>query len=432
MRKNYFAKLVKYIKDVYHIERGLNQLTDGRVDPTYSTAQVITPLLFGFLLRIKSMNELNCMLKEGEFRKLFNRGTKLPLVDTMRDTVKVIDRIGLHNILKSTIKKAIENKVFKNGTIDGYTVVAIDGTKFFGSYVKCCSQCLSTIIKGETHYYHSGAVMSTIGDGPKLVLDFEMYSPKIDSSKKDEGEINVAKRLMTRALETHKSFVDVVVYDALVCNSSWFNHCIDGEVDTIVRMKNNNNKSLRKVKSLANKSEPVAVWEQDKAKIDVSEKNFTMSGVERPLRFVKFAIKYPNKKRTQIMIVTTCMDLSLETIFKMIKARWNIENCIFNYLKQEAGLGHCFVHGGNAVEAILYLIFIAANLFQLFKARRIKNQVPIQRELVRLVDLKNLTTRRKGKRSAMDDQSWPSALTLHGKFWRGNHVSRRSKHRFVV
>jgi hypothetical protein len=38
MRKNYFAKLVKYMKNVYHIERGLNKLSDGRVNPTYSGA----------------------------------------------------------------------------------------------------------------------------------------------------------------------------------------------------------------------------------------------------------------------------------------------------------------------------------------------------------------------------------------------------------
>jgi hypothetical protein len=44
-----------------------------------------------------------------------------------------------------------------------------------------------------------------------------------------------------------------------------------------------------------------------------------------------------------------------------------IENGIFNTLKNEASLGHCFVHCGNAVEAILYCIFIASNLFQLFK-----------------------------------------------------------------
>ena len=32
----------------------------------------------------------------------------------------------------------------------------------------------------------------------------------------------------------HK-FIDVVVYDALVCNSSWFNHCIHCEVAKQVR-----------------------------------------------------------------------------------------------------------------------------------------------------------------------------------------------------
>jgi len=62
MRKNYFAKLVRYMKNVYHIERGLNKLSDGRVNPTYSTGQVILPVLFGFLLRIKSFNELNFMI----------------------------------------------------------------------------------------------------------------------------------------------------------------------------------------------------------------------------------------------------------------------------------------------------------------------------------------------------------------------------------
>lgn len=91
MRKNYFSKLVKYIKNVYHIELSLNKLSDGRVSPTYSTGQVILPVLFGFLLRIQSFNELNLMIKNNEFSKLVPRGTKLPQVDAIRDTLKVID-----------------------------------------------------------------------------------------------------------------------------------------------------------------------------------------------------------------------------------------------------------------------------------------------------------------------------------------------------
>ena len=98
MRRNYFVKLVRYIKNVYHIENGLNKLSDGRFNLTYSTGQVILPVLFGFLLRIKSFNELNLMIKNHEFSKLFPRGTKLPQVDAIRDTLKVIDTYALKQI----------------------------------------------------------------------------------------------------------------------------------------------------------------------------------------------------------------------------------------------------------------------------------------------------------------------------------------------
>ena len=184
MRKNYFSKLVKYIKNVYHIERGLNKLSDGRINPTYSTGQVILPVLFGFLLRIKSFNELNLMIKNNEFSKLVPRGTKLPQVDAIRDTLKVMDINRLKQINDHIVKKAVENKIFENGTIDGYTVVAIDGTKFFGSNKKSCSECLKTNNGKKTHCFHSGVVMSTVGSGPKLVIGFEMYMPGQDCFKR--------------------------------------------------------------------------------------------------------------------------------------------------------------------------------------------------------------------------------------------------------
>ncbi|WP_242975801.1 hypothetical protein [Desulfosporosinus sp. FKB] len=111
MRKNYFVKLVNYMKNVYQIDHGMNKLTDGRVNPTYSTGQVILPVLFGFLLRIKSFNELNFMIKNNEFSKLFHRGTKLPQIDAIRDTLKVIDINRLNQINYHIVKKSVENKV---------------------------------------------------------------------------------------------------------------------------------------------------------------------------------------------------------------------------------------------------------------------------------------------------------------------------------
>jgi hypothetical protein len=79
------------------------------------------------------------------------------------------------------------------------------------------------------------------------------------------------------------------------------------------------------------------------------------------------------------------MTISTKTIYKIMKARWDLENRVFNNLKNNANLNHCFAHGGNSVEAVLYFMFIASNLFQLFKVWRLKNHVTVQRELVRLL-----------------------------------------------
>jgi len=144
---------------------------------------------------------------------------------------------------------------------------------------------------------------------------------------------------------------------------------------------------LRFAKKAANKTETVEIWEDEQGfeKVQVYQSTFTMDNVEQPLRFVKFAIKHRNKLRTQIMIVITCMDMTLKTLFKIIRARWDIENSIFNNLKRECGLEHSFVHGGNAVEAVLYLIFIASNIMQLFLVKRLRNHFTTQREIVRLL-----------------------------------------------
>ena len=42
MRKNYFAKLMNYMKNVYNIDRLFNRLEDARVNPKFKTGQAST------------------------------------------------------------------------------------------------------------------------------------------------------------------------------------------------------------------------------------------------------------------------------------------------------------------------------------------------------------------------------------------------------
>ncbi len=173
--------------------------------------------------------------------------------------------------------------------------------EFFGSNKKFCTEFLSN----NKHYFHSGAVMSIIGDAPKLTIGFELYRSGVDSTSKDEGELNVAKRLLSDVSVNYKRFIDVVVYDALAFNSLWINHCQDLGVDVIVRAKENNITSLKQIKKKTNKQEPIAIWNNEKGfeSVKIYESKFLMDNVKQPLRFVKFAMKYPDGKRSQIMII---------------------------------------------------------------------------------------------------------------------------------
>ena len=103
--ENYFVKLLRYMKNVYHIDHGLSRLTDRRVSPKYKTPQVILITLLALQLRIKSVNELKYLLKENAFKSIFSPSTPLPQIDTIIDTLKSVDVTGLKSIQKALVQK---------------------------------------------------------------------------------------------------------------------------------------------------------------------------------------------------------------------------------------------------------------------------------------------------------------------------------------
>ena len=227
--------------------------------------------------------------------------------------------------------------------------------------------------------------MSLICENANLVIDYEMAQRKNHDNETSQSEIKTSKNLMNRVVSEHSGLIDVLAYDALALNAPFISECINLNIDAVIRVKKSYILSVKNVKRLTNKKDSSGKWNDDDYQIKATESIFHMSGVEQPLRYIKFAKKHRNGDRSQILIVTTAMDMTVKTLYKIMKARWNIENRVFNNLKNNANLNHYFVHGGNAVEAVLYLMFIALDLLQLFKVRRLKNHIPIQKKLVRLL-----------------------------------------------
>lgn len=325
------------------------------------------------------------MIKTGEFNCMSSSADRTPKIDAIRNSLKSVSLVSLRKMNQIIVKKAVRNKVLDEGTIDGYTVAAIDGTNLFNNQKLHCDDCILKRSKGKEYYSHSLSVMSLIGESTSLVLDFEMNKHKNEANDTGEGELTTARKLLNRVVSAHNGLIDVIAYDALVCNSPFINECRKLNIETVIRVKKSKVLSIKKVKKETNRKSHTFEWQDENQQIKAYESLFYMDGVDQPLRYIKFEKKNENGDRTQVLIMTTSMTISTKIIYRIMKARWDIENRVFNNLKNNANLNHCFVHGGNAVEAILYLIFIANNLFQLFKLRRLKNHVSNQIELVRLL-----------------------------------------------
>lgn len=238
MSKSYLKQLLTYINKVYDIGEKINTLKDKRVKSEVEISTITFIVLFGFMLQIRSFNRLNHWLQKNKFKKVLPKKTKMPFIDAVRRCLSDFDLDGLKNIHNDVIKTTIKNKVFRNGTIDGLKVVAIDGVELFESTKKRCNRCLSRVHKnGVTHYFHRSVVCATVGSDPHIILGQEMLEPKKDSSDKDEGEITGGKRLIKKLYQQYHHFADIIVADALYCKSTWIKQVLSIGMDAVVRVK---------------------------------------------------------------------------------------------------------------------------------------------------------------------------------------------------
>jgi hypothetical protein len=111
----------------------------------------------------------------------------------------------------------------------------------------------------------------------------------------------------------------------------------------------------------------VAVWDED---------YFEMAGAKANIRFLKFVETWTTSKgkvasREMWCITTLPKSIDAQTVWMIMRKRWDIENNGFRMLKTYFHADHCYVHGKGADEKILLLIIIAFNLMELFLFRRL-------------------------------------------------------------
>jgi predicted transposase YbfD/YdcC len=381
MNKSYLKQMLSYFSNVYHLGEKIKSLKDGRIDPQIKTSTISFIVLFAFICRLRSFNRLEHWLEKGRFKKLFPKKTRLPHIDAVRRSLSNFNIDSLDNMHDHIVKTIFKNKVFRNGTIDGIKVAAIDGVEIFESTKKSCEKCLTRVDKqGITNYFHRAVVCATIGLDPHIVLGYEMLEPKNDGSDKDEGEITGGKRLIRKLYGKFHHFADIIVADALYCKAPWLKEVLSIGMDAVVRVKDERLHIVKDALGLfqsrqANKQWVVNTGSTNKIIVSAwDDDGFEMTDME--VRFVRFVEEIyegnVKKESKEVWIVTTNKNICAETLWKIIHKRWDIENNVFHQLKTECHLDHCYLHSPTGIDAIVGFMMIAFNLTQLYFFRNIR------------------------------------------------------------
>lgn len=134
---------------VYHINEKINSLERKKIKRFKIKASTVAKLLLvGMLTRERSINQI--MEKthiRKKYNKIFSKNEIIPKMHGFRDGIKQLKSEQLKNINRDLIKKSKENKIYRNGTIDGLVVVGLDGVETFGSYNKDWDNSYKTKLK---------------------------------------------------------------------------------------------------------------------------------------------------------------------------------------------------------------------------------------------------------------------------------------------
>ena len=256
--------------------------------------------------------------------------------------------------------------------IDGKYLISMDGSEYFSSEKIHCPGCLVTESRKGKRRYHHQILQSVIVHPDKrqvLPLAPEQISNR-DGRKKQDCEINAAKRCIRKIRKTHPKLEIIITADGLYSKQPFIDELKAARMSFILTAKPDDHKVLFQwVTELTQLGEGGRLQLTDKKGrrhcyqwINQVPLNGTKDADE--VNFFKYQlvsaedkVTYQNSWVTDIVIDES----NVVDLVKGARARWKIENETFNTLKNQGyHLEHNFGHGQNNLSFIFFMLNLLA------------------------------------------------------------------------
>jgi hypothetical protein len=376
--------LLHYVTRRLRLRRYLKDPGDGRQQPQIPAQALLWALLMGQILRQSSFHAVEALVRSSARRTL---SVATPFCDdTLGYFTERLDPGPTRQALLSLVRSAKRNKAFDDCRWIG---LAIDGTGAGWRTKQGCNLCRpkQNAAKQILGYHHSFVMISVVGTGLSLPCDGEPYGP-------GDSEYAAGQRLLRRVVASvGKRFAQYVVVDGGFATAPFLHTAGELGLRVVARLKDHLPELLAAAQKRFPAGPPATVFQYGADRVEVwdAEDFDPWQTLDwKTVRVFFYRQHKPDGKAVEAYWLTNFASSTVgsQSLFRMAKSRWEIENQGFNDAKSRHGLEHICHHHANSLLIGWLLTMLALSIERLYRLRylhRGKHRVRSSAQLVLLL-----------------------------------------------
>lgn len=304
---------------------------------------------------LKTLFRISAIPKDSQLRQVLDDADNAQLYELFADLFRALQR-GRH----------LELFRFSN---DAY-LLCLDGSGYFSSDTIHCPGCLTKTSHGRVRYEHQILQPVIVCPGIREVIPLAPEPiANTDGTKKQDCEINAAKRLIGKLRRTHPKLKLIVTGDSLYSKQPFIDSLKAAGLSFILVAKPDDHKIL--FQEFADQKALQAVstysFRDPKGRRHLYEwiRQTPLNGTKDAddVNFLHYSL-FVGAKRTYHNSWVTDIDITRDNVIDLAKAgraRWKVENECFNTLKNQGyHIEHNFGHGQNNLSMTFFLLNLLA------------------------------------------------------------------------
>jgi len=307
-------------------------------------------------MNLKNLFDIKQLCSDAQMRRILDNVSPSQLQDLFPKRFRALKSLGVLRDYRFLRK---------------YTMVSIDGVHHFESTKIHCKRCTQKNHRNGTVSYSHSMLGAAIVH-PKRKEVFTLGGEAIetqDGCKKNDCELNAAKRLQKHLYTHYKGERFVILEDALYANEPHIEQILDNDWDFIINVKPKSHKTLFtlfEARKKRNQLKYYTIQENKTIHHFYWMNNVPLNGqgnVRVNFLYYEQHLKNGQIKRFSWVTSIKIRKSNVNEIMQGARARWKIENETFNTLKNQGyHFGHNYGHGKNHLANVLALLMLLAFL----------------------------------------------------------------------